>query len=190
MPGQVEKEEFTYSIIRSSRKTLGLEVHRDGQVLVRAPQRMSEIRIRKFVMQKKEWVLKNLEKVQKQRHREGEMLHLSPEERTQLRAKARCIFAERSAYFGEKMGVEYNKIFIREQKTRWGSCSSDRNLNFNWKLVLAPPQVLDYVVVHELCHLKEMNHSQAFWNKVEEIMPSYQEQKQWLKDNGWKLIEA
>ena len=95
--------------------------------------------------------------------------------------------AVRVAYYAEKLGVSYGKITLRQQKTRWGSCSSEKNLNFNWKLILAPPEVLDYVVVHELCHLKEMNHSKAFWDEVGKVMPNYETHKLWLKENGWKL---
>ena len=82
------------------------------------------------------------------------------------------------------MGISYGMISIREQKTRWGSCSSKGNLNFNWKLILMPEEILDYVVVHELAHRKEMNHSRAFWAIVEQVLPDYQERRDWLKKNG------
>ena len=97
--------------------------------------------------------------------------------------------AVRVAYYAEKLGVSYGKITLRQQKTRWGSCAANGNLNFNWLLILAPPEVLDYVVVHELCHRREMNHSQAFWKEVEKILPDYRERQKWLKDNGWRLME-
>lgn len=85
------------------------------------------------------------------------------------------------------LGVTPGRITIREQKSRWGSCSSRNNLNFNWKLMLAPPEALEYVVVHELCHLIEFNHSQRFWRLVESRLPEYEAAKKWLKDNGEKL---
>ena len=110
------------------------------------------------------------------------------------RGKTECLYTKskrndykRVSYFARLMGVSYRNITIREQKTRWGSCSSEKNLNFNWKLILAPPEVLDYVVIHELCHLKEMNHSKAFWDEVEKVMPEYETYKLWLKENGWRL---
>ena len=81
-----------------------------------------------------------------------------------------------------------NFITIRNQKTRWGSCSSKGNLNFNCLLMLTPPEVIDYVVVHELCHRKEMNHSGAFWAEVEKVLPDYKEQVKWLKENGGQII--
>lgn len=85
------------------------------------------------------------------------------------------------------MGVTYGRITIREQKTRWGSCSSKGNLNFNWRLIFAPEYVLDYVVVHELAHRKEMNHSKAFYAVIESVLPDYQTAKKWLKDHGHEL---
>lgn len=77
---------------------------------------------------------------------------------------------------------------MREQKTRWGSCSAAGNLNFNWKLILMPPEILDYVVVHELAHRKELNHSKAFWSVVEQILPDYKERRRWLKTEGALFI--
>ena len=82
------------------------------------------------------------------------------------------------------MGVSYGSITVREQKTRWGSCSAKGNLNFNWKLVLMPEEILDYVVVHELAHRLQMNHSTEFWDEVEKILPDYRKRRQWLKENG------
>lgn len=94
------------------------------------------------------------------------------------------ITAERIKYYSQWVGVVPNRVTIREQKTRWGSCSSKSNINLNWKLIMAPLEVLDYVVVHELCHLKFMNHSKEFWNIVEFYAPQYKKCKDWLKYNG------
>lgn len=90
----------------------------------------------------------------------------------------------RCAYFAKRMAVDYNRIAVRAAKTRWGSCSAQGNLNFHWKLVLMPPEILDYVVVHELAHRKEMNHSQRFWAEVERILPDYKARRKWLKEFG------
>ena len=106
----------------------------------------------------------------------------------ELAKKACKIIPQRVAYYAEKMGVTYGRITIRNQKTRWGSCSSKGNLNFNCMLMLAPREVLDYVVIHELCHRKEMNHSKRFWKEVEKVMPDYEVHKKWLKDNGSILL--
>ena len=182
-------EKISYQIIRSQRKTMSLEIKPDGQIIVRAPLRLSQVRIRRCVEQKQEWILKNLEKIQKREVQRETVPGLSKEERTRLQQEVCRKIPERTAYFAEKIGVSYGRITLRQQKTRWGSCSANGNLNFNWLLILAPPEVLDYVVVHELCHRRQMNHSQAFWNEVSAVLPGYKEQKKWLKDNGWKLME-
>lgn len=95
---------------------------------------------------------------------------------------------QRAEYYAPLIGVTYNRIAIRAQHTRWGSCSGKGNLNFNCLLALVPAEVLDYTVVHELCHLKEMNHSPKFWGEVEKILPDYKQCRKWLKENGPKVI--
>ena len=102
--------------------------------------------------------------------------------------QVKTIIPVRAAYFAPLVGVSYGRITIRSQHTRWGSCSSKGNLNFNCLLALVPPEVLDYVVVHELCHRKEMNHSPRFWAEVERILPDYKMSLKWLKENGTALI--
>ena len=103
------------------------------------------------------------------------------------RKKARKQLEDRAAYYAGLMGVTYNRITVRAAKTRWGSCSARGNLNFHWKLILMPPEVLDYVVVHELAHRREMNHSSRFWTEVERIMPDYKRRRKWLKENGGQV---
>ena len=105
-------------------------------------------------------------------------------EKKYYRNLAREVLGARTGYYARKMGVTYGRISIREQKTSGGSCSSVGNLNYNWKLVLMPPGVLDYVVVHELAHRREMNHSAAFWKVVATWMPDYKKYRKWLRDNG------
>ncbi len=103
------------------------------------------------------------------------------------RNAAKDYFAKRVAFYHELTGGVYHTITIRDQKSRWGSCSSRGTLSFNYRLMFAPPRVLDYVVVHELCHLTHMNHSADFWGMVQRIMPDYRIYKQWLKDHGHEL---
>ena len=93
----------------------------------------------------------------------------------------------RISVFQPVIGGEFGRVAVRDQRSRWGSCSSKHNLNFNWKLIMAPPQVLDYVVIHELCHLHEFNHSARFWRLVEGVMPDYEVWKKWLKNHGGEL---
>ena len=94
---------------------------------------------------------------------------------------------QRISVFQPVIGGEFGRVAVRDQRSRWGSCSSKHNLNFNWKLIMAPPQVLDYVVIHELCHLHEFNHSARFWRLVEDVMPDYEVWKKWLKNHGSEL---
>ena len=98
------------------------------------------------------------------------------------------MFAARAAFFAPLVGVRYGRVSIRSQHSRWGSCSSLGNLNFNCLLLLAPEEVLDYVVVHELCHRLEMNHSPRFWAQVERVLPDYAAARTWLRQNGESLL--
>ena len=107
------------------------------------------------------------------------------------RKRAGEIIKGRIKNIGSSMGLEYGRVFIKDQKTLWASCSGKRNLNFNWRLAAAPPEILDYVVIHELCHLREMNHSKRFWSLVGESCPDYKVRKKWLRDNAVRLrLEA
>jgi len=103
------------------------------------------------------------------------------------RGAAKAQFEARVAHFHPITGGNYTSIAVRDQKTRWGSCSSRGTLSFNYRLIFAPPIILDYVVVHELCHLTHMNHSKDFWNMLASVMPDYQKCRQWLKEHGQEL---
>ena len=173
----------SYQIIRSDRKMIAIQILPDGKVLVRAPKRMRMDDIRRFVDSKAEWIEKHLSNRTSQMQQK-----FTEEEMKALREKARILLTERVQHFAPLIGVTYNQISIRAQHTRWGSCSSKGNLNFNCLLALVPMEVLDYVVVHELCHRKELNHSDRFWNEIAKILPDYKVRKKWLKDNGFNLI--
>lgn len=103
------------------------------------------------------------------------------------REEARRRFTDRARHYAAAMGVAFNRIFIKDQRTLWGSCSRQGNLNFNWRVVRAPAEVLDYLVVHELAHLREMNHSKRFWKVVESHCPGYREHRKWLRVNAQTL---
>ena len=172
-----------YQIIKSDRKTIAIQIKPDGQVVVRCPKRMRIEEARRFVESKADWIEKHLENRQPQN-----VVKYTYREIEQLREQARKLIAERVKHFAPIVGVTYGQIAIRTQHTRWGSCSSKGNLNFNCLLALVPPEVLDYVVVHELCHRKELNHSARFWNEVERILPDYKTRRSWLKERGSGLI--
>lgn len=171
--------DITYQWIRSRRKTIAIQIDREGQVIVRTPYGITKRQVEEFLDEKKDWILQTRQRVEK---RKTEQIPISEEVRREGIERAKRIFLERTAYFAKRMGVDYGGITIREQKTRWGSCSSKGNLNFNWKLVLLDPELLDYVVVHELAHRREMNHSKNFWKIVEAELPDYRERRRRLKE--------
>ncbi len=172
-----------YQLIRSRRKTVSLQITLQGQVLVRCPLHMQKGQVDAFVQSKSLWIQKHLEKLQA-----DPGAQLMEEEKARLHRQAKEVFWERVNYFAPIVGVTWEKITVRWQRTRWGSCSGKGNLNFNCLLLLAPPEVLDYVVVHELCHRKEMNHSKAFWELVAKVCPDYKAHRKWLKEYGAALL--
>ena len=180
----------------SKRKSLGIEITAEGNIIVRAPGFISKRAVEAFIEEKREWIFKNREKILAKK----EISHLSPltplEEQKVAALKKRFLNAAK-IYFPKRCeelvrltGGHYEKITIRNQKTRWGICSQTGTLSFNYRLMMAPPEVIDYVIVHELCHLTSMNHSKAFWNKVAGILPDYIQRKQWLKAHGHELNEV
>lgn len=176
-------------VIRSRRKTVALQILGLNDVVVRAPMRMSNREIEEFVQQNMDWIQKNLKKVAENQKEEEEIVPMTEAEVRELAEQATQLIPERVKHFAPLVGVTYGRITIRNQKSRWGSCSAKGNLNFNVGLLLAPPEVLDYVVVHELCHRKEMNHSPKFWAEVIKLIPDYKQHEKWLKDNGRAIIK-
>ena len=172
-----------YRIIRSDRKTVALQIH-EGEVIVRAPRAMRESEIASFVKKHEGWVQKKLS-VQK---KSGGEPPLSNEDVRELADRALEVIPPRVKHYAALVGVRYNRVTIRNQKTKWGSCSGKGNLNFNCLLMLTPIEVLDSVIVHELCHLKHMNHSKAFYDEVLRAYPDYHTWNRWLKENGGGLI--
>ena len=176
--------EIPYTLVRSSRKTISIMIKPTGEVEVRCPRRCSKREINTFVASKEAWIRKHLETIAAR----PEVSVLSTGERKALAEKAAEVLPEKVSRFAQQLGVSYGRITIRSQRTRWGSCSAKGNLNFNCLLMLCPEEVQDYVVIHELCHRKEMNHSTAFWSEVEKHCPDYRIHRKWLKDNGTSLI--
>ncbi len=178
----------TIKLIRSNRRTISLEITPSGQVLVRAPRYMSEAEVQRFVEEKSSWLAKHLQRKEEDMDSLQTEGRFTEEEIERMRRLAKQIISEKVAYYARMMGVTYGRITIRRQKTRWGSCSREGNLNFNCLLMMAPPEVLDYVVVHELGHRLEMNHSSRFWTQVENVIPNYRKPRKWLKEHGSRLM--
>lgn len=224
----VRKEMTADQIIRSSRRTLSLEIEADGRLVVRAPLRISERAIAAFIRQKQAWVLRQ-QQLMRERQRTtpvrqfaaGELfsylggryaLVLVETQAVPLRLDgefrlikyyqkyARGIFmrwyqqqalrhiASRCACLGRQTGLIYTKVRITNGLSRWGYCGADNSLSFNWRLVMAPASVVDYVVVHELAHSRFKDHSRRYWRLVERLMPGYAVERRWLKEFGHTLV--
>ncbi len=179
-----------YSIIRSRRRTVSVEITEDATLLVRAPKWMSAGEIDRFVESHSEWIDEHLTKAENRNAKAQNSAPISDNELSALLILAEAQIPDKVEHFAQLLGVTYGKVSIRNQKTLWGSCTSDGNLSFNCLIMKAPESVRDYVVVHELCHRKEMNHSKAFWKCVESVLPDYKASKKWLKEEGAVLMRA
>ena len=181
IPG--ETGEIPVRILRSARKSIGLEVRPSGEALARIPRGLSDRELKAFLERHAGWIrekhalsLKRMDS----RLSTGAVppAELTREEKEKIGRKIQ----ERVRFYGEKMGVSWGTITIRNQKTRWGSCSARGNLNFNYQLYYLPEELLDYVVVHELAHRRYMNHSAEFWKEVERYYPDYRNAREKLKE--------
>lgn len=183
--------ELPYTLIRSNRQSFSISISPDGQITVRVPVRATQKEISHLLIEKRIWIITKYLEVQ-EKQRSHPVSELTDTQRLALEkryiAAAKEYFPKRVEHFHQFTGGSYNRITIRDQKTRWGSCSARGTLSFNWRLMLAPPTILDYVVVHELCHLTHMDHSAAFWQKVESVYPDYRAARKWLKDHGQELV--
>jgi len=176
-----------YIIIRSRRKTISIQV-KDGQPILRAPKWLSDREILAFAAKNQDWTRRQIEKANTERAALAAVRRLTPEELRGLAQRAKAVIPARVAYYAPLVGVTYGRVAVRCQRTRWGSCGANGNLNFNCLLLLAPPEVLDSVVVHELCHRKVPNHSDAFYAEVLRVLPDYRERHRWLRENGKNLM--
>jgi hypothetical protein len=234
---QLGERTLSYRLRRSARRrTIAIEIDPREGLLVHSPARVDVDGLRRFLLQKADWILATTAKLDQARARapvvswesgsrvplrggevtlrvqpgaarpavsldaEG-MLVCTPHEdglvpageRVRalvvgwLREHAAEVVAARVQAYLPRLAVQPRTVRVREQKRRWGSCSAGGALNFNWRLILAPAEVLDYVVVHELCHLKELNHSPRFWAEVAGILPAYREPRAWLRNNSLLL---
>ena len=173
--------DIPYTLIRSSRKTLSIQITPAGEVILRCPNRVSRREAEAFLISKRSWIEKHLSA-------RTPSIPFTPDELAWLTDTAKEDLPPRVDRLAALLGVSYGRITIRSQHTRWGSCSAKGNLNFNCLLMLCPEEVRNYVVIHELCHRKEMNHSPAFWAEVERFCPDYPAHRRWLRENGAALI--
>ncbi len=180
MQKEKRQNNIPYTVRRSKRaKYMNLAVHGDGRVVVTIPYGVGVATVERFVEEKKQWVIKHVEAFQQNKA-------LRPKKHTRAeyllyKERARKHISEKIAYFNKHSHFSFKSISVRNQKTRWGSCSSKGNLNFNYRILFLPDKLVDYLIVHELCHLKEMNHSKRFWTLVASILPDYKERQKGLK---------
>lgn len=190
---QYPDTELICDVVFSKRKSISIQIKEDLSIQVRAPLQAKPKQVELFIEQHKAWIYKKWT-VLYENTISKELRQLTAEEEKHVatlgrkfRKAAKDYIPYRVEYFHKFTGGHYTSITIRDQKSRWGSCSSRGTLSFNYRLMMAPPKVLDYVVVHELCHLTHMNHSPAFWEMVGDILPDYKESQKWLKEHGAEL---
>lgn len=180
--------EYNVEVRRSKRKSAAIKITADMQIVVFVPLYVSDNEIERMVISKSKWIDEHMLKVQSTIDERSKLEKITFEQIKELADQAVEYIPKRVKYYAEKENFVYNKITIKNLVSRWGSCSTKGNLNFNCLLMLTPDYVIDYIVVHELCHLREMNHSEKFWAEVEKIMPDYQRAELWLKQSGGNLI--
>ncbi len=178
---KIEDLSIPINLERSSRKTLTIQITKDIELCIKAPLYTSECEIYRFIQQKQFWIYKQAKREMSNAKNRTER---SEKEIQELREKARKILTIKSHQYATWIGVSFERIRIGDQRTRWGSCSSKGTISYNWKLILMPEEIMDYVVVHELCHLLEMNHSPRFWQLVADVLPDYAMRRTWLKQHG------
>jgi len=174
-------KDISYILRTSSRaKNLRLSIDLSGELVVTKPWFVSARQAEKFVKQKSSWVLKKLKAIEN-RPQNSPLTQVNTDDYQRLKERARALALAKVAKFNQFYNFDYNRIFIRNQKTRWGSCSTKKNLNYNFRITLLSERQVDYIIVHELCHLGEMNHSSQFWSLVEQTIPYYQEARKELR---------
>lgn len=182
----MKNENIEYNIIYSDRKTLCIQINAKGEVTVRAPRKTGKERIEAFVESRRDWIVSHRNMLRSENGEPPELF--TKGELKTLADEVAPLLAARTAYFASIIGVTYNKITVRAQRTRYGSCSSSGNISYNCILALFPPEVIDYVIIHELCHRKHMDHSKKFWSEVAKYCPDYKSCVKWQKTEARKLI--
>jgi hypothetical protein len=183
---EIKKRQIDYSIRQSRRaRRLRLAVYHDGRVVVSLPFWIPRSRARQYVIEKSAWLIEKMDLFKRLPLRKS--LRSTKADFEKNKARALAIILARINYFNRDRKYRYNAVKIKNQKTQWGSCSRKRNLNFNVRVALLPADLRDYVIVHELCHLKEFNHSRKFWSLVAAVFPNYKQLIKDLKFNGGSL---
>lgn len=179
----LQNKRITYTLRKSHRaRRMRLAVYCDGTIVVTTPFDLKETIVEKFIREKTDWLFSKIAFFEQ--FKGQSIARYSQEEYLKHKNKAYDLALERVAHLNKSFKFSYNKINIKNQKTRWGSCSKKGNLNFNYKIALLPARLRDYIIVHELCHLREFNHSRKFWNLVEKGAPDYLKIREELNRSG------
>lgn len=183
---QVKNQNLNYILKISKRsKNIKLSVHPEGICVATAPRNIPLVIVENFIIQKADWIKRKIDYFSK--FKGNSFKKGTHEDYLKYKKEAHFLVKNRIEYFNTFYNHKWNNIVIRNQSTRWGSCSKKGNLNFNYKIALLPPKAADYIIVHELCHLKEFNHSRNFWDLVAQTIPDYKEIRKQLKSNGFTL---
>jgi len=178
----ISGQEIDYNLKKSKKaRNLRLTVNLEGNLTVTVPWFCSMWQARRFVKKKSNWILKSINRF-KNSGGSSLLTKVGKRDYKKLKEEARNFVSRRVEYFNQHYNFEYKRISIRNQKSRWGSCSVRKNLNYNFRILLLPQDLADYIIVHELCHLKEMNHSKRFWKLVGKIVPDYKEMRKKLRN--------
>lgn len=181
----LDEEEIEVEVIRSKRRSMAIQIRTDGSVVARAPMHASDRAVKRFVSAHARWIADNRQEMFERRKKLADNPYDIPAWESLSAADkkiAKQKIMEHVDYYANRMEIDYGSISMRNQKSRWGSCSSKGNLNFNYRLAYLPEELLDYVVVHELAHRRHMDHSAAFWEEVETYYPAYRKCRQMLND--------
>ena len=178
----IDCNQITYTLKQSKRaRKVRLAVYGDGSVVVTQPVRMQDSIVENFIRDKSKWLLSKVTFFKQLPTRN--ITRYTKADYMKYKENARQLVSDRLEYYNRLYRLPFNRVYIRNQKTRWGSCSRKGNLNFNYKILFLDQKVRDYIIVHELCHLKEFNHSKRFWDQVEKIFPDWRAIKKELKIN-------
>jgi predicted metal-dependent hydrolase len=189
-----------YIIERKAVRHARINVNEKKEVRFIIPKSFSEDEIQRLIVQKSDWIKDKLAFFEKEAILDFELpkaniLYLGeahPKPKTDVekwyRKEAKNYLTKRTEFLAKKYNFKYNRLFVRDSQNKWGNCSKENNISLNWRLIKAPPQVIDYVILHELCHSVILKHTQAFWLKLSTVCPSYNEQAEWLKKYGKSLF--
>ena len=184
---KINNKEISYKIRKSNRaKRLRIAVYCDTSIVVTMPFGINENKVERFIIEKANWIISKLKYFEQ--FKRNPIMDSSEENYLKYKFKALRLAERKIECYNKVCNFKFNKINIKNQKTRWGSCSKKGNLNFNYKIALLPERMANYIIIHELCHLKEFNHSRKFWNLVAKLMPDYLDIKEELKSKGLSFM--